>query len=498
MKSALFVDFDNVYSGLRRLDQGTADQFARMPTAWMNWLIESLELPAPTLPGARRRILVRRCYLNPQAYQRFRPSFNLAGFEIVDCPPMTTEGKTSTDIHMVLDIVDLLLQETHYDEFIVFSADADFTPVLRKLRRWDRRTTVLAIGFPSAAYRASADLLIDQDEFVREALSFGEARTEPPPLEVRPARKLTSSALALIRQVVREAPAPVPLARLASALLRTVEDLDASSWGGFGSFRALIDSLDLTPLAICWEGGGTIYDPKRHSRAAPHGSGAPASKLNGVQAMVEELIRAEIAKASQPVPCGRLATLILGQEGSLAADWAGKGTFRKFVESLNVLPVQFNWNASGGFAVDPSRHVESSDGAINPGTEWADNALYEVAKHIHDLTDVPLLSPKKYRNLMEVISSDVLCSPFHLVETGKRVRDRCRDSGLPVSRADVNHVLRGLLMRGHSFEEDSNDALMLCRKLADSIRSLCLREEIMLDAMMASAIDNWIYGGTSG
>ncbi len=95
-------------------------------------------------------MLVRRCYLNPQAYQRFRPSFNLAGFEIVDCPALTSEGKTSTDIHMVLDIVDLLQHETHYDEFIVFSADADFTPVLRKLRRWDRRTTVLAIGFPSA------------------------------------------------------------------------------------------------------------------------------------------------------------------------------------------------------------------------------------------------------------------------------------------------------------------------------------------------------------
>ncbi len=67
MKSALFVDFDNVYSGLRRLDQETADQFARNPTVWMNWLIKSLEMPEPVAPGAKRRVLVRRCYLNPQA-----------------------------------------------------------------------------------------------------------------------------------------------------------------------------------------------------------------------------------------------------------------------------------------------------------------------------------------------------------------------------------------------------------------------------------------------
>lgn len=135
MKSALFVDFDNVYSGLRKLDPASADHFARKPGEWISWLIESLCLPEHSPAGAKRRVLVRRCYLNPQAYQRFRPSFNLAGFEIVDCPALTSEGKTSTDIHMVLDIVDLLQHEAHYDEFIVFSADADFTPVLRKLRR---------------------------------------------------------------------------------------------------------------------------------------------------------------------------------------------------------------------------------------------------------------------------------------------------------------------------------------------------------------------------
>ena len=174
MKSALFVDFDNVYSGLRKLDPMIAERFGRQPLEWVQWLIKDLALPDGAPANAQRRLLVRRVYLNPQVYQRFRPSFNHGGFEIVDCPAMTSEGKTSTDIHMVLDMVDLLQHQVHYDEFIVFSADADFTPVLRKLRRWDRRTTVLAVGFPSAAYRASADLLIDQDALVREALGMGE------------------------------------------------------------------------------------------------------------------------------------------------------------------------------------------------------------------------------------------------------------------------------------------------------------------------------------
>jgi hypothetical protein len=162
VKSALFVDFDNVFTQLRALEPAAAERFARAPVEWMRWLVDRLEVPdGHPDPLARRRVLVRRCYLNPNWYQQYRHAFLRAGFEIVDCPPVTSQGKTSTDIHMVLDIIELLQHETRYDEFIVLSADADFTPVLRKLRRYDRRTSVLAIGFPSAAYQASADLLID-------------------------------------------------------------------------------------------------------------------------------------------------------------------------------------------------------------------------------------------------------------------------------------------------------------------------------------------------
>lgn len=231
-------------------------------------------------------MLVRRCYLNPQVYQRFRPSFNRAGFEIIDCPAMTSEGKTSTDIHMVLDIVDLLQHETHYDEFIVFSADADFTPVLRKLRRWDRRTSVLAIGFPSAAYQASADLLIDPDTFVREALGFSDSEEQsqaPAPVSARavapPATAnsdampkgpdLKGAVVQAIRSIVEESPKAVSLPWLATALPSRVTGLDASNWVGLGGFRRLIDSLTLTPLIVSWTGGGSVRDPRRHTASEP-------------------------------------------------------------------------------------------------------------------------------------------------------------------------------------------------------------------------------------
>lgn len=286
MKSALFVDFDNVYSGLRKMDPAVADRFARQPIEWINWLAGSLSLPNHSRDGARRRLLVRRCYLNPVMYQKFRPSFNRAGFEIVDCPPMTSEGKTSTDIHMVLDIVDLLQHETHYDEFIVFSADADFTPVLRKLRRWDRRTTVLAIGFPSAAYQASADLLIEPDLFVQDALGFEDedepasSAVAPPvpnkqafpgstvekPAAIKPATEAPFESICqFIRQAVAESPRAVALTWVAQQLPERLPELKGSKWAGAGSFRTLIDKLTLAPLAVSWDGGGHVWDPRRHT-----------------------------------------------------------------------------------------------------------------------------------------------------------------------------------------------------------------------------------------
>jgi hypothetical protein len=286
MKSALFVDFDNVFSQLRQLQPDAAERFARHPSEWIGWLTSSLALPEPHEEGERRRLLVRRCYLNPNWYQNYRHAFLRAGFEIVDCPPVTSQGKTSTDIHMVLDIVDLLQHETRCDEFIVFSADADFTPVLRKLRRYDRRTTVLAIGFPSAAYQASADLLIDERLFLREALGLGltsaegspshngqSAETRDPRItESKPAvaePKATSPAVATLKaepaaKVIPRLAAPEELSEIASRLWTLVDEslLPVSAgqlasrlrqehpeilenWNGLGSFKAVDFHLEV-------------------------------------------------------------------------------------------------------------------------------------------------------------------------------------------------------------------------------------------------------------
>ena len=159
-RTALFVDFDNVYIGLQRLDPVAAEAFATNPAHWLS------ELESGTDPEGdfSRRFLIRACYLNPSRFSQFRPNFTRAGFQVVDCPSLTQQGKSSADINLVLDAVDALAAPTHYEEFVIVSADADFTPLALRCRAADRRVTIITASPAASAYRAVADTVITADE----------------------------------------------------------------------------------------------------------------------------------------------------------------------------------------------------------------------------------------------------------------------------------------------------------------------------------------------
>jgi len=100
LKSVLFVDFDNIYLGLRQLDEDAAEQFASNPAHWLKWLEEGM--PGMTGPeelqGRGRDILIRQCYLNPRGFQQYRPYFTRSAFSVAGCPSLTSQiGPMSED-----------------------------------------------------------------------------------------------------------------------------------------------------------------------------------------------------------------------------------------------------------------------------------------------------------------------------------------------------------------------------------------------------------------
>src|SRR4028119_2146450 len=164
LNSALFIDYDNVRTELERDDPTTAARFSNKTLLWLDALENRLPLPDGRAVESRR-IVSRRCYASPHMFNSYRRNFTQTGFEGVDCPPLTARLKNSADIYIVMDIIDYLQPYPHIDEYIILSADADFVPVLNRLRKELKKSVIFTSYNTTAAYRNCADRTIEADFF---------------------------------------------------------------------------------------------------------------------------------------------------------------------------------------------------------------------------------------------------------------------------------------------------------------------------------------------
>ena len=316
MRTVLLLDFDNIYLGLNALDPAAARRWAEKPDVWLRGLRTGF------LAGQERRFLQLRCYMNPGAFagdppdrvyfSRFRPYFIAAGFEVVDCPPLTKRGKNAADIRMVIDALDDLSASTHYDEFVIASADADFTPLLQRLRAHDRRTTLVTSGDAVTALGAVADVYVDDQQLLglldpvpqeREAPSSAEATLNGTGLLER-FRAGVSQALAASAK-------PVNMSTLSSSLQRSLAiDVQQDGWPGGPAFANAIRALQLPGVEIS---GHLVYDTARHDPPATD-VGAP-SVMDSVS---QVLGFPRLPRESWPVVFEVLAEYAATQEFSLS------------------------------------------------------------------------------------------------------------------------------------------------------------------------------------
>jgi hypothetical protein len=243
ISAALFVDFDNVFGSLHRLNPAAADVFATKPEEWLRYFEEGRHDPA----GRPRRILLRRCYLNPAGslpfkgngvrFERFRSAFADAAFSVADCPSLTKSGKSSADAVMIMDIMDALRHETRFAEFIIMSGDSDFAPVLVRLRTHDRRTTVVAQFDIVKAYRAAADRVVPHDRFVAQAIALPQPPPPPPPVIVEPPPDpLHEIIVQAVRDLLVIHNGQAELARLGQDIRNRIPLPEGRTWPKFRAF----------------------------------------------------------------------------------------------------------------------------------------------------------------------------------------------------------------------------------------------------------------------
>jgi uncharacterized LabA/DUF88 family protein len=503
--TALFVDFDNIFITLQQHDPQAANEFATNPDRWLSWLEE--ELPTLYDEKTRRRILIRRCYLNPQSFANFRPYFIRAAFEVTDCPPLTTRGKTSTDIHMVMDILDALHQDTPFDEFIILSGDADFTPVLLRIRKHGRYSAALSVGYVSPAYKSATDLSIAQDAFIREALGIREADEDEEEFEGKPE---FSADLKLILErmgdrIYQEANTVegVQAADLPDIYKEFQEFRQNSHWLGYKSLRRLTEAIlsQRDDLTIVEE------DPWRVTRAVKQRvfdgetTGAGRS-LPEIKNAMSDWIHHVVADSENAVLMGTLAQGISQRfrEQLNNTDWLGAGTFKSLLGQLNLGQLKTS-SINPGFVYDPARHrlpgAMSEADSGRPDTFMQKHPeLAPLARKVQQLTDTPYILPEQYTLLFQELAREINKRGYQMVRTSKIVRDRCVEKGAPISRSIVNFVLVGINNAGHTLgRSEKQEASKLAEALVKNTLALCQNAQFNLTDEETEQVRNWLTGG---
>lgn len=509
LRSALFVDFDNIYSGLRELDPRAAERFATNPQSWVDWMM--LGLPGPEARDgaeAKRAILIRRCYLNPERFQRHRADFTRAGFEVVDCPPLTRQGKTSTDIRMVMDILDTLRHETHFHEFILLSSDADFTPVLLRLRSMDRRTLVLTVGPAARAYRSACEQVIDEVFFIEAGLGVSADGAERGPASERtPAAEAPSSTdPELLRRMAERLHAEVgtrPGGEMLAADVppiykRFPEFTSQNDWLGFFGLRPLTAHL------IGLRTGLRIVDEPESAwkwklvavpEGAEQGESAPANEA--LRERIAALVLEQVREATRPLDLASAANTVQQRLGAVVreSNWAGAGSFTALLRRLELPGIAIDPPGPDGPGAlfDPERFQPRA--SAPPGAfERSHPDVAALSLRISQVTGTPRLTPAEYTSVFEAIADALARAPFNLTLTSKAVRDRCAEAGHAVSRSDVVFILRGIQFSGLRLgaRPEATSATELATAFARNVLVLCRDAQMDLSESEQDVIGRWI------
>jgi hypothetical protein len=532
LKTALFVDFDNIFIGLNRLDNKAAKRFATDPTTWLAWLGSGMPTMADygEIELPERHVLVRRCYLNPAVMgnRDYRVHFIRSGFSVVDCPSVTEQGKNNADILMVMDILDALEHHTRFDEFIIFSGDSDFTPVLLRLRAYDRRTAVVTAGLAAEAYKAAADRAVPPELFIE----FGLGLASPPlpivtpPVAVKgrndvrkvgPSDELLDRIATVIAESVRRA-GQLGAAELPT-LLHEIPELRNSSWLGLGSLRRLIDEvvrrhrdlkiMDTDPWSVCVGAAAASPVPIYSDYSDYSGSigSQPSSVATTpyspelVRSQVFAIVREIVDQASEPVSMATAAAKVRSRlGGALASDWAGCGSFKGLLSKFRPLPFEVVTGPGGpGMLVDRARHRVPT--VADPEPRWVEQAspdLADLVRRVHQIAQIPLLSPDEFVLLFRVVSEVVKEQGYNIIQTPKMVSERCVEKGYSIPGTAVAFVLKGIIYGGHKLGEgpDSSSPAILANAFKQNLIEVCKAAQLDISGS-ESLLAKWLPGHTA-
>lgn len=484
---AVFVDYDNIYLSLRRQDELAAKQFPKSVIEWLRQLETGELITETSNPGTKvqRRLVMCRCYGNPVprrnsndqstdigSFPFVRHHFLRAGFDIVDCPPLTSQLKNSSDIRMVMDIQDFLDHRTHFDEFIILSGDADFAPILQRLRTHARNTTIFVNENTAQPYVALCDAQVrEQDLLNRLKKMVKQDTSNNKKLEARnknllPEPESDTTALSDIRSqitseiehVVSHSDAPVALAFLADKAQRTVgyEKTIGSNWAGYGSFLNFLQNNLPDTMRITTNQPYYVVDERRHKAVKP--------KIQ------------ETPKINYPDPnVGQTHTQ--SHEPNHSSE-----IYRQQEEVQTHLPIEESYTI-------PPRQQEANQILEN------NQSIRDTISRVHEYTHVPALAPSEYQILFEVITDELSEVGLKGRQTCFNISSRAKIESVELTPEDAQFVLDIISEADPWFEKGISPPLFAERFL-NAIIARCRANGLHLTQEEFELVSAWFTGNT--
>ena len=501
--TTVFVDYDNVYLSLKRKNEEAAKRFSKDAGVWLKEIASGALMTATNAPAmdVERRIVVCRCYGNPvprrnqgdnstdmSSFPFVRHHFLRAGFEVVDCPPLTAQLKNSADIRMVMDVRDILTHETRFDEFVILSADADFTPVLHRLRAHARRTIIYSNDHTAAPYTAICDAEIREANFLSLLLDGqianqsssvrGETQALPSAASIETIRK---DILTEVANTVRTADQPVPLEALADRCVRILghDKTVGAAWGGTGSFRDLLarglpDDIRLTPQPPYF-----VYDANRAAQSeAPRIESRPEQRAE--QRVVP--VAAEPARGESPAMQRALAPLFGAQPTQRPATLQAGAPAP--APRAPLAPAQ-----PEALSGQPGLS-QQQQAPVSPRTAQGAASIQQSIARIHEASQAPTLSPQDYRTLFDVMAQEIAANGLAGQQTLANIVKRAEAAGIEVRRDDVRFVLDVVSEADPWFDQGASPSLFASR-FRNFVVARCRSQGLNLSADELDLIEAW-------
>jgi hypothetical protein len=565
--SAVFVDYDNIYLSLRRKSEEAAKRFSKDAALWLKEL-ETGRLITPTNAPAgdlKRRMVMNRCYGNPvprrsghdnstdmNSFPFVRHHFLRGGFEVIDCPPLTAQLKNSSDIRIVMDVRDFLTHETYFDEFIILSGDADFTPVLHRLRAHARRTVIFANDYTATPYTAICDGEVRESDLIR-LLVDGQ-------LEVNglPALAANSDLVAARSEIIAEVVAqvrnsaqPMPLEVLAERAVRVLghERTAGSSWAGAGSFRELlVDGLP-ADIRITDEPPYLAFNAEAKPQPAltrePRSEPAPIQRREAAPpraaAAASQVETRQAPPAAAPAPRAPAGNAYLAPQAN-AMPPRSRVPLLETQPAVPLNDTQPEYDAplqpTARAAAAPAMPVSNQSGP-SPRATYANvpvqapapqqsmpapapaptqtqpparaaapapapkvqsraatsaTSLQQSVTRIYEACQAPPLSPPDYRRLFEAMAAEITENGLQGSQTLANIQARTMAAGLQIQRDDVRFVLDVVSEPDPWFEQGAS-ANLFAGRFRNFVVARCRGQGLNLSVEELDLIEAWFTGG---